>query len=144
MIEGISSNPSENQEVNKHTRWHNNIGCEVTSIGTYHHDEKFTESLSIIFQMQLLNIYGCFLKSYNWLEKIKRVQHTFAFLSMVVNEGFVPGNRDKIQNWNFINCIRCNKWMVISGLVLIMSILKLIPNIVWVIKVFYSLASCEY
>ena len=44
MIEGISSNPSENQEVNKHTRWHNNMGCEDTSIGTYHHDEKYTES----------------------------------------------------------------------------------------------------
>ena len=45
MIEGISSNPSENQEVNKHSRWHNNMGCKVTHIGTYHHDGKFTERL---------------------------------------------------------------------------------------------------
>lgn len=56
-----------------------------------------------------LIFYCCFLKSHYWLEKIKRVRHTFAFLSMVVNEGFVPGNRDKIQNMNFINCIGCNK-----------------------------------
>ena len=49
MIEGISSNPSENQEVNKHSRWHNNMGCKVTHIGTYHHDGKFTERLKYDF-----------------------------------------------------------------------------------------------
>ena len=68
MIEGISSNPSENQEVNKHSRWHNNMGCKVTHIGTYHHDEKFTERLKYDFSNILL-----LLPKVSWMAENKRV-----------------------------------------------------------------------